>query len=290
MLTSAADPIAAHGAEELRVSACKTALSRLWRGRNRRRPICCPGAHGRGSGRGRNGQVKARLAARARARCLAQEKPHRDEPGEQPEAHKHNPRGWTVVKVRRSKPGVRAAVRNTRPRCRVQRDKMWPYRLLGDSDAVVLISHPAPAATEAMLDDEDDDASGPSILLRAAAEMIVDEAERDSHIDAAEALLRLIPTVDVETSIMGTGGEGEEPANEVGAGGSGPVVGEPDAGPSPGGELPRRHKAMTSPRRTPPPAAVACSFSSPSASSPAAAAVAAAAAAAARAAGCAAGA
>ena len=57
----------------------------------------------------------------------------------------------------------------------------------------------APAATEAMLDDEDDDASGPSILLRAAAEMIVDEAERDSHIDAAEALLRLIPTVDLET-------------------------------------------------------------------------------------------
>ena len=47
----------------------------------------------------------------------------------------------------------------------------------------------APAATEATLDDEDDDASGPSILLRAAAEMIVDEAERDSHIDAAEALL-----------------------------------------------------------------------------------------------------
>ena len=49
---------------------------------------------------------------------------------------------------------------------------------------------------------EDDDASGPSILLRAAAEMIVDEAERDSHIDAAEALLGLIPSVDLETSII----------------------------------------------------------------------------------------
>ena len=73
----------------------------------------------------------------------------------------------------------------------------------------------------------------------APAEMIVDEAERHRHIDAAEALLRLIPTVDLETSIMGTGGEGEEPANAVGAGGPGPVVGEPDAGPSPGGELPR---------------------------------------------------
>ena len=106
-------------------------------------------------------------------------------------------------------------------------------------DAQAAPAPAAPAATEAMLDDEDDDASGPSILLRAAAEMIVDEAERDSHIDAAEALLRLIPTVDLETSIMGTGGEVEEPANEVGAGGSGPVVGEPDAGPSPGGELPR---------------------------------------------------
>jgi len=58
----------------------------------------------------------------------------------------------------------------------------------------------APAATEATLDDEDDDASGPSILLRAAAEVIVDEAERDSHIDAAEALLALIPSVDLETS------------------------------------------------------------------------------------------
>ena len=30
--------------------------------------------------------------------------------------------------------------------------------------------------------------------------MIVDEAERDSHIDAAEALLELIPSVDLETS------------------------------------------------------------------------------------------
>ena len=87
---------------------------------------------------------------------------------------------------------------------------------------------------------EDDDASGPSILLRAAAEMIVDEAERDSHIDAAEALLGLIPTVDLETSVMGVGGEGEEPANEVGAGGPGPVNGEPDAGPSPGREAPPR--------------------------------------------------
>ena len=48
---------------------------------------------------------------------------------------------------------------------------------------------------------EDDDASGPSILLRAAAEMIVDEAERHRHIDAAEALLGLIPTVDLETSV-----------------------------------------------------------------------------------------
>ena len=53
----------------------------------------------------------------------------------------------------------------------------------------------APAATETTLDGEDDDASGPSILLRAAAEMIVDEAERHRHIDAAEALLGLIPTV-----------------------------------------------------------------------------------------------
>ena len=97
----------------------------------------------------------------------------------------------------------------------------------------------APAATETTLDGEDDDASGPSILLRAAAEMIVDEAERHRHIDAAEALLGLIPTVDLETSVMGVGGEGEEPANEVGAGGPAPVVGEPDAGPSPGGEAPR---------------------------------------------------
>ena len=45
--------------------------------------------------------------------------------------------------------------------------------------------------------------------------MIVDEAERNRHIDAAEALLGLIPTVDLETSVMGVGGEGEEPANEV---------------------------------------------------------------------------
>ena len=51
----------------------------------------------------------------------------------------------------------------------------------------------APAATETTLDGEDDDASGPSILHRAAAEMIVDEAERNRHIDAAEALLGLIP-------------------------------------------------------------------------------------------------
>ena len=60
----------------------------------------------------------------------------------------------------------------------------------------------APAATETTLDGEDDDASGPSILLRAAAEMIVDEAERHRHIDAAEALLGLIPSVDLETSII----------------------------------------------------------------------------------------
>ena len=56
----------------------------------------------------------------------------------------------------------------------------------------------APAATETTLDGEDDDASGPSILLRAAAEMIVDEAERHRHIDAAEALLGLIPSVDLD--------------------------------------------------------------------------------------------
>jgi len=36
-------------------------------------------------------------------------------------------------------------------------------------DAQAAPAPAAPAATEAMLDDEDDDASGPSILLRAAA-------------------------------------------------------------------------------------------------------------------------
>ena len=54
---------------------------------------------------------------------------------------------------------------------------------------------------EALPDDGGDDA-GPSALLRAAAELIVNEAEQGRQLEAAAALLQLIPTEDLEETVV----------------------------------------------------------------------------------------
>ena len=58
--------------------------------------------------------------------------------------------------------------------------------------------------------DDEGDAAGPAALLRAAAELIVDAAERGRTLDAAAALLQLIPTEDLEETVLE--GEGGMPA------------------------------------------------------------------------------
>ena len=66
-------------------------------------------------------------------------------------------------------------------------------------------TRPARASMEGADDlppDDEGDAAGPAALLRAAAELIVDEAERGRTLDAAAALLELIPTEDLEETVL----------------------------------------------------------------------------------------